>query len=416
VTSGVWRRLLSDVTPLQDSRAFRWLFVGSTVSTVGTQVTQVAVPLQVYALTRSSFLVGLVGFAGLIPLVVLGLYGGAIADAVNRRTLLLLSSVGSAIVSGILVTQAVLGFRLLWLLFVCVAAQAAFFAVSSPTRRAILPQILPAPQIAAANTLQMGVFNLGLVLGPLVAGLLVAQLGYASAYAFDVVSFIVGIVAVIRGLPSLPAAPGSRRPGFASVLEGLHYLRGRRNLLMTFVVDINAMVFGMPRALFPALAVGHFHGGAQAAGYLYAAPAIGGLAVAALGGPVARVRRQGLGVLLAVTAWGASIAAFGLAPWLWLGIVMLAVAGGADSVSAIFRSTMLQVAAPDEMQGRLSGVYTVVVAGGPRLGDLESGTVATLFTPTISAVSGGVFCVLGVAALAALVPSFARYDAHHPVP
>jgi len=324
--------------------------------------------------------------------------------------------VGSGLVSTVLLLQAALGINQLWLLYTCVVLQASFFALDYPARRAILPQLLGRDRLAAANTLSMGVFSFGLVLGPLVAGAAVGALGFAAAYAIDVGTFVVAFVSVYIGLPSLPAAPGSRRAGIGSVIEGLRFLRGRTNLLMTFVVDIIAMVFGMPRALFPVLAITQFHGGASTAGLLYSAPAIGALLVAASGGWTSLVRRQGLAVVISIAVWGGAIVLFGFAHELALGVVLLAIAGAADAVSAVFRSTILQVSAPIEMQGRLSGVFIVVVAGGPRLGDLESGAVATAFTPMISVVSGGLACLAGLAIAVALVPSFLRYDARNPTP
>jgi MFS family permease len=410
------RRFTADLTPLRSSGPFRYVFAGQAVSVIGAQVTQVAVPLQVYAISHSSLYVGLVGVASLVPLVLLGLYGGAIADAVNRRTMLLITSTGSGLVSVALLLQAAFGVHRLSVLYLCVVLQASFFALDYPARRAILPQVLGRDQIAAANTLFMGVFSFGLVLGPLIAGAVVGAFGFAAAYAVDVGTFVIALVAVYIGLPSLPAAPGSRRAGLGSVLEGLKFLSGRRNLLMTFVHDINAMVFGMPRALFPVLAISHFHGGAGTAGLLYAAPAIGSLLVAASGGWTSHVRRQGLAVVLAIAVWGVSIALFGLVHAIVLGMILLAIAGAADAVSAVFRSTILQVAAPVEMQGRLSGVFIVVVAGGPRLGDLESGGVATLVNPQFAVVSGGLACLAVLGLLVLLVPSFLAYDARHPTP
>jgi hypothetical protein len=410
------RRFAADLSPLRESGPFRYVFAGQAVSVIGAQVTQVAVPLQVYKISHSSLDVGLVGVASLVPLIVLGLYGGAIADAVNRRTLLLISSLASGAVSTVLLVQAALGIHRLWLLYTCVAMIGACFALDYPARRSILPQLLGREKLAAANTLSTGVFNFGLVLGPLIGGAAAGAGGFAAAYGIDVGTFVIAIAAVYIGLPSLPAAEGSRRAGVGSVIEGLRFLRGRRNLLMTFVHDINAMVFGMPRALFPVLAITHFHGGTGTAGLLYSAPAIGALLVAVSGGWTSIVRRQGLAVVLSIAVWGVSIALFGLAHHILLGMLLLAIAGAADAVSAIFRSTMLQVAAPAQMQGRLSGVFIVVVAGGPRLGDLESGTVATIFTPTISAVSGGLACLGVLVILVALVPSFLRYDADHPTP
>jgi MFS family permease len=308
------------------------------------------------------------------------------------------------------------GLQQLWLLYLCVALQAGSFAVSSPSRRAILPQIVRRDQIATANTLYMGEFNLALVVGPLIAGLAISAGGFALAYSVDVATFVVSLATTVIGLPRLPPVTGTPRAGLRSVVEGLRFLRGRNNLLMTFIVDIDAMVFGMPRALFPVLAVTHFHGGASTVGYLYAAPGAGALIIAVAGGWTSAIRRQGLAVALAIAVWGCSVAFFGFTHTLWIGLVLLAIAGAADAVSAIFRSTIMQVAAPAEMQGRLSGVFMVVVAGGPRLGDLESGAVAAAVSPTFSAVSGGLACLVGLALCLAAVPSFLRYDAEHPTP
>jgi MFS family permease len=410
-----FRRFALDTSPLRDNIAFRWLFIGQTVSVAGTQVTQVAIPLQVYAVTKSSLDVGLVGLAALIPLLVFGLWGGAVADAVDRRKLIIITSAGSGAVSALLMVQAVLGLREAWLLYTCVAVQSAFFALDSPTRRAMLPQLVPSGQIAAANNLSFAVFNFGVIAGPLLAGLLVGAFGFAAAYGFDVASFAVAFLAVIFRLPSLPPAAGAAKAGLASILEGLSFLRGRHVILMTFALDIVAMVFGMPRALFPALAVHQFHGGLETAGWLYAAPAIGALIASLSGGWMSHVHKQGVSVVAAILAWGAAITLFGVSHSLLLGMFFLAVAGAADTVSAVFRSTILQSVVPDGMQGRLSGVFIVVVGGGPRLGDLEAGGAAALGGTAFSVISGGIACIALTLALAAAVPAFVRYDARHVV-
>jgi len=401
-------RLAADITPLRASRGFRWLYAGQVANMMGTQVAQVAVSLQVYALTRSSLAVGLVGLAALAPLIVFGLYGGSIADAIDRRLLVLITSTGSTATAALLLAQAVAHLDQVWLLYVCVAVLSAFFAVDNPTRRAAVPRLVGLPAVPAANTLLVTAYNLGIIGGPLVAGALVGAKGYVSVYALDTAAFVITVGAISR-LPPIPPTDGGRRAGLSAVLEGLTYLRSRPVLLMAFAVDINAMVFGMPRALFPALAAGQFHSGPQVAGYLYAAPAVGALMVTVLGGWLPTIRRLGLAVLVAVAVWGAAITAFGLVRALWLALIMLAVAGAADSVSAVFRASILQLTTPDAMRGRMSGVYTIVVAGGPRLGDLEAGGVATAFTPTVSVVSGGLACLAGVALLALAVPAFARY-------
>ncbi|MGH3718378.1 MAG: MFS transporter [Pseudonocardiaceae bacterium] len=404
------RAAVSDIAPLRESAAFRRLFAGQAVSLVGTQVTRVAVPLQVYTITRSSLDVGLIGLAGFVPLVVFGLYGGSIADAVDRRKLVLVTSTATMLVSIVLLVQAVLGVNRVGVLFGCVAVQAAFAAVDSPTRRAIIPLLVRTEKLPAANTLSYGSFQLAIVAGPLLAGVAVGAGGFGWAYAIDVVSFAGAFYAAVR-LPSLPPGVGARRAGLASVVEGLRFLAARPVVLMTFGADLIAMIFGMPAALFPALAYGQYGGGAGTAGLLYAAPAVGAVGAMLLGGAIGRVHRHGLGVVLSVVAWGVAITLFGLASTLWLGLLLLAVAGAADAVSAVYRSTILQVVTPPGLQGRLQGVFIVVVTGGPRLGDLESGAVAAAFTPRVSVVSGGLACLLGIGLLALAVPAFLRYDA-----
>ncbi|HEY1180498.1 MAG TPA: MFS transporter [Phytomonospora sp.] len=415
--SRVWRAVRAaapDVSPLRDSVAYRRLFGGQVVSLIGAQVTMVAVPLQVWEATGSALAVSLLGVAGLAPLVVFGLYGGAIADAVDRRKLALVTGGVMLLVSVVLLAQAALGSTRLWLLFACVAVQAGASAVDSPTRSAILPMLVGPGKLAAANNLRQAGFQFGVIVGPLVAGVVVGAGGYAWAYGLDVVSFAAVFYSVLR-LPPLPPGDGGRRAGLASVLEGLRFLAGNKTLLMTFLVDINAMVFAAPRALFPALAYGVYQGDATTAGLLYAAPAVGAFAVTLVGGAVARVNRQGLGVIVSIGVWGAAIALLGVSDVLWVGLAALFVAGAADTVSAIYRSTMLQAGTPSGMQGRLQGAHIVVVTGGPRLGDVRTGVTAGMFGAGASLVSGGLICVAGIIALALAVPSFARYDARAPL-
>jgi MFS family permease len=402
-----------DLTPLRVSRPYRRLLFGDAVSVIGTQVTTVAVPLQVYDLTRSAAAVGLVGLAGLVPLVVFGLYGGAIADAVDRRRLVLVTTSGQAVLAVVLVVQAVLRWEQTELLYAVIAVQAALFAVDSPARQAFVPRLLPVPLLPAANALKQVEFNLGVTVGPLLAGVLVARFGYGAAYGLDAVSFVAALVAV-SGLPAMPPAGGGRRAGTASVLEGLAFLRTRQVLLMTFVVDLVAMVFAMPRALFPALAEQVYGGGAQTAGLLYSALAAGALLGALLSGWFGRVHRHGVAVLAAIAAWGVSITLFGLTDVLALGLLCLAAAGLSDMVSAVFRTAILQAAAPDEMRGRLGGVFIVVVAGGPRLGDARSGGAAELVGLQAAVVTGGLAVVGVTAAVAAGASRFRAYDARQP--
>jgi MFS family permease len=414
-TTSRWRRIAADVTPLRESSDYRRWWFGYTLSFTGTQLTQFAIPLQVYVLTRSSLDVGLVGLAVLVPTVTMGLLGGSVADAVDRRRLTLVTGSALMLLSLLLTLQAALGLHQLWLLYVIAGVQGAFSATDSSARGAILPRLVRRDMLPAANALGQLGFNSGLSLGPLLGGLLVGTLGFSWAYGLDALSFFAVLYAIWR-LPAMPPEGGVTRAGVASVLEGLRFLGPRKNLLMTFLVDINAMVFGMPRALFPAIAATWFHGGAGTVGLLAAAAPVGALVGAATSGWAGRVRRQGLAVLVSVAVWGGSIAAFGFTRTLWLALLLLAIAGAADMVSAIFRNTILQVSTPDALRGRLQGVFIVVVTGGPRLGDTEAGSVAAAFGTQMSVVSGGLACIAGVALLAAAYPSFAAYDGEHPEP
>jgi len=409
---GRLRRIAIDTTPLRHP-AYRRLFVGQGVSFVGFQVTAVAVPVQVYDISRSSFWVGILGVVGLVPLVVFGLWGGAVADAVDRRKLLLASSWLTWLVTLALLAQALAGLDNLPLLLALVAVQSAAFAVTSPTRNAILPRLLDRSLVPAANTLNFTVTNVGTVAGPLLAGVVIARTGgFSAAYAIDTVLFTVALYAAFRLPPLPPTAEADRlaRPGLRSVAEGLRFIAAQPVLLMSFVVDIIAMVFAMPRALFPEVAETRF-GGDQAVGWLFAAIAIGAVVGGLSSGWIGRVRRQGVALTVAIVAWGAAVALSGLAGTLWLTVALLAVAGAADLVSAVFRQTILQVYAPDEMRGRLQGVFIVVVAGGPRLGDLRAGATAAVAGATFSWVAGGVACVVVVVLAALAVPAFLRYDA-----
>lgn len=402
-----------DLTPLRVSRPYRRLLAGEAVQVIGTQVTIVAVPLQVYALTQSAAAVGLVGVAGLLPLVLFGLYGGAIADAVDRRTLVGATTCAQAVLAVVLVLQAALDVGSVALLYVVVAAQAAIFAVDSPARQAFVPRLLPARLLPSANALKQVEFGAGVTAGPLLAGVLVAQFGYEVAYGLEILTALVAVL-LLRGLPPAPPAAGAQRAGTASVLEGLRFLRTRQVLLMTFVVDLVAMVFAMPRALFPALAQEVYGGGEQTAGLMYSALAAGALLGALFSGWFRRVHRQGIAILAAIAAWGVAVAAFGATGVLWLALVFLAVAGAADMVSAVFRTAVLQTAAPDEMRGRLGGVFIVVVAGGPRLGDARAGGTAELVGLQSASVVGGLVVVAVTGVVAATAKRFRAYDARNP--
>jgi MFS family permease len=394
-----------DVAPLRHAD-FRRLWLGNSLGFVGYQLTAVAVPIQVYELTGSSFWVGMLGLVGLVPLIMFGLWGGAVADAVDRRRLLLASSLAMWACTGGLLLAALLGLASLPLLLALVAVQSGGFAVASSTRGAILPRVLPMGQVPAANTLTFTASNLGMVLGPLLAGLLLARWSFAAAYAVDLAVFSLALYAALR-LPALPPTGPATAPGLRSVVDGLAFIATRPVLLLSFAVDIAAMVLAMPRALFPETAAAF--GGRGAAGWLYAAISIGAVAAGVSSGWIGRVRRQGVALVAAIVAWGLAVAAAGLAPALWLAVALLAVAGAADLVSGVYRQTILQTYAPDEMRGRMQGVFIVVVAGGPRLGDLRAGATAAAFGATASWVGGGLACAVLVG-LALLVPALRRYD------
>lgn len=403
-----------DTRPLHIA-PFRRLLIGQGTSFIGSMLTQVAVPVQVYALTRSSLYVGYVGLAGLLPIVVFGLYGGAIADAVDRRVLYLWSSLGGWAVTLALLLQTLLDARNVWLILALVVVQSGMFAVASSARGAIIPRIVPVELVPSANTLNFTVGNVGQVVGPLIAGVLVSlDHGFAYAYAIDAILFTAALFSAFR-LPSLPPQGAPQRADMRAVAEGLRFIAVRPVLLMSFVVDITAMVLAMPRSLFPAVADDRFGGNV---GPLYAAIAIGAVLAGLSSGWIGRVRRQGRALVFAIAGWGAAVALSGLAHQLWLVVALLALAGAFDLVSAVYRQTILQTYAPDEMRGRMQGVFIAVVAGGPRLGDVRAGTTAALTNPTVSWVAGGVACILVVVVAGLIVRPFWRYDTRtaHPAP
>ena len=400
------RSLLIDLSPLRRSRDFRFLVGGEMVSVLGNQLTTVAVPFQVYQLTHSSLDVGLVSTTQLAPLIAGSLLAGSIADAIDRRRLLMVAQVLMALCSAGLAINADLG-TALWPLFLLPALSAGFSGLDSAGRSAIIPNMVQRSEVSTANAIFQSLFQFGQVAGPAVAGLLLAGAGVRFVYWLDVAGFGVAFLAVFLISPQ-PPQEGSQRPGVRSILEGLAFVRGRQAIQGAYLIDINAMVFGMPRALFPALAVARFGGGATTLGFLYAAPGAGALIGALTTGWVSRVQRQGRAVILAVIAWGAAITGFGLVHWLPLALVLLAAAGCADVISAVFRSTIIQLAVPDGLRGRLAGLQIAVVTGGPRIGDLEAGAVATAFGDTFSVVSGGVACIAGALVLARALPGFRR--------
>jgi MFS family permease len=403
-----------DTSPLR-SRAYRRLFSGVAATMLGQQMTLVAVPFQVFALTGSSLLVGVTSVVALVPLIVFGLLGGAISDAMDRRRLMLITSTGAAVTSALLAVQALLpgggNLAVLWVLTACVSG---FAAVNQPTRAAVIPALVGPQEVPAANALSMTVRQVAVIVGPLIAGLLIGLGDLFLCYTVDALGFLAAVL-LLRGLPPLPPGGATRRLGLRAAVggvgEGFAFLRTQPVLLMTFVVDIIAMLFAWPQAVFPELAGTRFAGSENSLGWLFAGLSIGALLMGLTSGWVTRVNRQGAVVLTAIAVWGVAIIGFGFAPALWLAVACLAVAGAADMVSAVLRTSMLQLAAPDEMRGRMQGVFIVVVAGGPRLGDLRAGAVATATSVTVAMVSGGVIVVVAMAVVALIVPSFRLFRA-----
>jgi MFS family permease len=404
----VLRRVAVDVTPLRHD-AFRRLWIGNGVSFVGYAITGVAIPVQMYQITGSSFWVGLLGIAALVPLLIFALWGGAVADSMDRRILLLGSSLVVWTATLALLLQALLGVRNPALLLGLTALQSVGFAVSAPTRSAIVPRLVPTGLVPAANTLNFTVSNLGSIVGPLVAGLVIARWNFAVAYAIDAVLFTVGLWAALR-LPGLApvdsGVPVGR--GLRAVVDGLRFIASKPVLWLSFAMDIVAMMLAMPRALFPEIADARF-GDAAYAGWLIAAISIGSVVGGLASGWIGRVRRQGLALVAAVVGWGLAVAVSWFASSLWLMVLLLGVAGFSDLVSAVYRQTIVQVYAPDEMRGRMQGVFTAVVAGGPRLGDLRAGSMAVLIGPGIAWAGGGVACAVAAVVLALAFPALVRY-------
>jgi len=406
-------RIVVDTRPLKIP-AYRRLWSSTAVTAVGSQLTAVAVPKQVFDLTGSSGYVGLTGAVALVPLLVFGLWGGAVADAVDRRKLLLVTNVGVTLTSAMLWLQAFAGVGSVWLVLGLLAVNQAFFAINMPTRGAVVARLVPAGLLPSANALSTTMSTFGAVFGPLLAGALIPIIGLSTLYLIDVAALLITLIAVWR-LPPIPPLNGpSRRAGLGDVADGFRYLATQKVLLASFVADIIAMVAGMPRALIPEMAERTFGdppGGGPALGWLYAALPAGAMLVGLFSGWLTRISRHGVAVVVAICAWGGAVAAFGLAHSLWLAVVFMALAGGADMVSAIFRMAILQTATTDEMRGRLQGVFTVVVAGGPRIADLTHGWAAAGFGTAAAATGGGLLVIVLVLGAMLLLPAFWRYRA-----
>ena len=403
------RGVAVDTTALRESRDYRVLVIGGLISGIGTQVTLVALPFQVFVLTRSSFQVGLIGLVELVPLAVVALLGGTAADRVDRRRLLLASQVVQAGTSFCLVLGAAAGSPPVGVLYLVAAVAAGASAVDRPTRAAMVPNLVGPDRLRSAISFNYGLVQVAQVVGPAIGGILIAAAGLTWAYAVDVATFIAMIAAVvaIASPPRPEVEPGASF--LAAVRAGIRFAARSGELMGSFAIDILAMTFGMPRALFPALALTVYDAGPEGVGVLYAAVSAGAVVAAFSTGWLIHARRLGRIVVFAVAVWGAGIAVLGLTSELWAGALCLLAAGAADSVSAVCRSTILQTATPDEMRGRMSAIFTLVVAGGPRLGDVEAGTVAAVTTVRFSVVSGGVVCMLGILPVVAAFPAFWRY-------
>jgi hypothetical protein len=421
------RRFFADLTPLR-TPDYRRLWLAGIPTVIGANLTIFAVPVQIYALTQNSAYVGLAGVFALVPLVVFGLWGGAWADAMDRRLLLIIASVGLAAASLLLWLQAAMSINSVWVVLCLLSVQQAFFAINSPTRSAAISRIVPGDQLAAATSLNFTVFQFGAIVGPLLAGVMLRWVDLSALYLIDAITCIAPIWATFRLAPIPPSAEakGSAGWGFAAVLDGFRYLAGNTVVLMSFVVDLIAMIFGMPRALFPQMAHENFGGpveGGSTMALLAAAISVGAVAGGVFSGWLPRVQRQGVAVIWAVVVWGVAMIGFGVATgfagghtgtMLWIALAFLVIGGAADLVSAAFRNTILLQAASDEVRGRLQGVFTVVVAGGPRVADAVHGAAAAAVGTTVAAAGGGALVVVGVVIAALCAPAFMRYRVNRP--
>jgi MFS family permease len=408
---GRLRALVIDLSPLRESRDFRLLWTGQAISNLGRQITVVAVPFQLYLITHSTLAVGALGLVQVVPYIAVSLVSGTVADRVDRRVLLLWAQLGMTGASTMLLVAAISGSPQPWFLYVVAALSSAFSAIDLPARAATVPNVVSRAKLSAALSLNFAQFQTALVAGPAVGGVVIGRFGLAPAYAIDVVTFGAAIASVALLTPQ-PVRGATPEPPLTALANGLAFAWRRRPILGGFIADIGAMVFGMPRALFPALALSTYHGGAGALGLMYAAPGVGAVLGSLGSGFIGRVRHPGRAILFAASLWGVSIAAFGLAGFsLWVGLLLLAIGGGADAISAILRGTVLQTLSPDNLRGRLSAVNSMVVVGGPYLGDFRAGAMASVVGPEISLVSGGLACVAVCAGVALALPEMVGYDA-----
>jgi MFS family permease len=412
IKPGGARRLLTsmamDVGPLRRHRDFRLLFIGQGVSFLGSMITYVAFPFQAYELSHSSFVVGLLGVVELVPLLGSAVIGGAIADAVDRRRMMQITELAFAAASAALVANALLPHPRLWVIFVLAALMAMLDGLQRPSLEALTPRLVERHEMTAAGALSSFRMTIGMVAGPAIAGILIASIGLAGTYMVDVATFVVSLIALWM-MHAVPPPAEAEPPSLRRIAEGAAYARSRPELIGTYAVDIVAMLFGMPEALFPAVAAGL--GGAGALGLLFAAPAVGSLLATVTSGWTGKVNRHGAAVCIAAAGWGGGIVLFGLAPNLPLALAGLVLAGGSDMISGVFRSTIWNQTIPDELRGRLAGIEQVSYSTGPLLGNVEAGGVASLTSVQFSIVSGGLMCMAGVGIAVVLLPAFWRYDA-----
>jgi MFS family permease len=395
-----------DITPLRISRDYRLLFFGQLISAFGTAISFVVLPVQVYQLTGSTLLVGLLSASEFVLILLMAFVGGAYADFVDKRKMLRITEVGQTLVTALLVSNAMLAHPRVWLLFVGAALHAGLAALQRPSFEAMLQKLIPPELMSSVSALNFLRWNITTIVGPSIAGIIMARFGAGIAYSIDLVTFLASLAAVfmIRAVPR--ATQTEDRPTLKSVVEGLHYAWRRKEILGTYLIDMNAMFFGMPTALFPAMAAVF---GAGTVGFFYAAPSVGALVATLTSGWAKRVNRHGLFVAIAAALWGVAIIFFGFAQNLYLALFCLGLAGAFDMISAVFRMTIWNQTIPHHLRGRLAGLEMISYTSGPKLGDAEAGIVATLFSLRTSVVSGGILCVVGSAIISALIPQFIRY-------
>jgi MFS family permease len=401
------RALLPDLSPWRASRDFRLMWCAGAVTVFGSFLTFVALPLQLKELTGSTVAVGALGAAEILPLIVFGLYGGALADAVDRRKLIVWSETALGVVALCLLLNALLPHPLIWPLYVAAALTSALTGIQRPALDALLPRVVPHDQLPAATALNSLRWQFGAIVGPALAGLLLAYAGVRAAYAIDVATFTVSAL-LGRGLRPAPAAHDAERPSLRGILEGGRYAWSRKELLGTYAIDVTAMLFAFPIALFPFLA--EDLGAQWSLGLMYAALPFGSMLVSATSGWTGRVHRHGRAVVCAAMCWGAAMAVAGWMTNVWLVLLFLAVAGGCDMVSGIFRATMWNQTIPDELRGRLAGIELLSYSAGPQLGQVRSGGMAALTSVRTSVWSGGLVCVAAVGLLAFSLPKLMSYD------